>query len=533
MTTPFNDDIQEIMPDGTRIPVAHDETIDESRVTTVPTQRKVPSPSVTMFDPYADDLGYEDEERPSRWRNPRIWIAAGLLVVIIAGVVLFATRPTKQPLVFTSGQTTEGNLTLSASATGPISAGTYNLSFAANALVTEIEVHVGQQVTSGQALAKEDPTSLQDALTTAQRQLSAAQSSYNSALVGLQDAQSSQSASDASAVDAYNAIATPAAGKPTPTPQQLQTAQDQLTQAEVQAQNQVNQAQGQVNSASSQVSSSQSSVTTAQHNLAGATLSAPVSGDIASINGEVGEMSNAGSSTSSGSGSGSGGSSAFITLVNLSAMQIVAQVNEADIGNVNVGWPATFTVQAFPLDTFTGSVAAISPIGQTTSNVVTYPVTIAIDAKSASQARLFPGMTASVTITTQEAIDAILVPNTAINYARTAIRNGLITAASAQSTLVAAQQMIVNDGSLSGGKAGYVAELKNGKLTLVPIVTSLADTTNTVVMAGLQSGDTVVVGDNQQTTTVATPATGGNNIFGGGRGGRGGGGTGGGGGGGG
>ncbi len=516
MTTPFNDDIQEIMPDGTRIPIAHDETIDQSRATTVPTQRKAPVPSVTMFDPYADELGYEDEERPSRWRNPRIWIAAGLLVVILAGVLFFVTRPSKTPLAFNTGQVTEGNLTLSANATGPISAGTYNLSFAANALVTEIDVHVGQQVTAGQVIAKEDPTSLQDALTTAQRQLSAAQSGYNSALVSLQDAQSSQSASDASALDAYNSVATPGAGKPTPTPQQLQQARDQLNQSEVQAQNQVNQAQSQVNSASAQVSSAQAAVTTAQHNLANATLTAPVAGEIAAINGEVGEMSNAGGSSSSGSGAGGSGGGAFITLVNLNSLQIVAQVNEADIGNVNVGWPVSFTVQAFPQDTFTGTVASISPIGQTTSNVVTYPVTIAIDQKSASQARLFPGMTASVTITTQEAIDAILVPNTAISYARTAIRNGLITTSAAQSALVAAQQMIVNDDSLKSGTAGFVAELKNGKLTLIPIVTGLAGTSTTVVLAGLQSGDTVVVGDNQQTTS-ATPSTGGGNLFGPGR----------------
>jgi HlyD family secretion protein len=454
---------------------------------------------------FPDDDGGDIPDRPARhWLNWRVLLAVVVLVALVAGIVIWRTRPTATPIQYTNGTVVQNNLAVTVSATGPISANVYNLSFSATGTVTEIDVKVGQSVRAGQVLAKIDPTSLQNVLNSAQAQLNTAQVNYNNAEVAVTDAQKAQTDSDAVAQDAYNAVVNPGPGKPAPTSQQIQQAQDQLNQALTQAQNAVNSAQAQLTSAQAQLNSAQVQVQAAQANMSQATLAAPVSGEITAVNGSVGGSSSGGSAGSSGAGA-----SPFIQMVNLSSLQIVAQVNEADIGTVNTGQAVQFTVQAFPSDTFYGTVVGISPVGQTSSNVVTYPVTIAVDAQSASQARLFPGMTASVTITTQQAVGATLVPNTALSYARTAVTNGRISASAARAAILAAQQMITSapNGSLNAGTSSFVLEEQNGKLVAVPVVTGIASSTYTVVLAGLNVGDTVITGDNQSTTPTTTPST--------------------------
>ena len=93
-------------------------------------------------------------------------------------------------------------------------------------------------------------------------------------------------------------------------------------------------------------------------------------------------------------------------------MQVEADVDEADIGRVKVGQPVTFTVDAFPDDVFTGIVKQVRLEPTITSNVVTY--TVIIDAPN-PQEKLFPGMTAAVTIITKNQ-DGIVIPMQAIYF---------------------------------------------------------------------------------------------------------------------
>src|SRR5206468_1956364 len=86
-----------------------------------------------------------------------------------------------------------------------------------------------------------------------------------------------------------------------------------------------------------------------------------------------------------------------------------APPTQADIGKVKVGNPVSFTVSAFPGKTFAGQVLQIQPTGTTTSNVVNFAVTSSI--KSVEGTALYPGMTAQVTVTTNERDDVDVVPN--------------------------------------------------------------------------------------------------------------------------
>ena len=171
---------------------------------------------------------------------------------------------------------------------------------------------------------------------------------------------------------------------------------------------------------------------------------APVSGTVASLNGVVGQWISGGPTSSvstSSTSTSSTSSTSFVTLIDVTAPQISAAISEADIGKVQPGQKATFTLTAFPSRTFTGSVAAIEPAGTTTSNVVTYTVLIAIDP---TDVQVLPDMTATVTIITQSADNAILVPNSAISYAASQA-----TAARSQGAATTGGQ-----GAAAGGQGG-------------------------------------------------------------------------------
>lgn len=411
----------------------------------------------------------DDEEIQLRlpwWRRPALIITVVLVLVVLIGGGLFVRGRVfgSQPPQYQFASSTIGNLTIKVSATGPIgSAATYNLNFPTSGKLIEVDVRVGQQVRAGQVLAKIDATSLNDTLNQAQASVNAAWISYQNALQNLRDVKSQNN--------------------PCPTGK----TQAQCTQA-------IDQAQAQVNSAWGQYQVALAQLQTAQHNAQNATLTAPAAGTIISVNGTPGTVVG---------GGGTNSSTPFIVLEDLSKLSITAQVNEADIGGVKTGQSASFTVPAYPNHTFYGTVTAISPLGQATSNVVTYTVTISVDQHSLKGINLLPGMTANLQITTQERIGVLLVPNSAITFARNLMTSGQIDRNQVRALLANALQ---NAGSQAPqGTPAIIVELQNGRLVPKVIFTGLTDFTNTEVLSGLHEGERVVTG--QIGGTQATPAS--------------------------
>lgn len=101
----------------------------------------------------------------------------------------------------------------------------------------------------------------------------------------------------------------------------------------------------------------------------------------------------------------------FVIAQNLSDMQVDASVDESDIGRIRAGQPATFTVDAFPGQTFEGDVRQVRKAAQNIANVVTY---VAVVGFSNSAGRLLPGMTANVRIVTDQRENVLKVPNAAL-----------------------------------------------------------------------------------------------------------------------
>lgn len=508
------------------------------------------------FGPLIDDMDDMDDfdltpmppvRRPGNQRKRWLsWLIIGLLVVLLGGGIITYARLTRAPSVqYTQAAATVGNLAVTVSGTGPVQANAvYNLNFSASAPIKAIYVKVGDQVTAGQKLASLDSTSLQDAVNQAQTNVNAAQTSVNQANTNLNNTKTQQATAlniaflnEQKALSACTSSSGTTGGtgssnggnpgatpSPTATPDAAAIAncqalaKAQFTQAQQQANSSINSATNQVTSAEQQLSNANTALQTAKDNLANATLTAPHAGVIESVNGLVGETAGGGNGSSG--GSASSGSSAFIVLVDASTLNIAAQINEANIASVAVNQSAQFTVAAYPSQTFRASVTGIDTMGSTTSNVVTYLVNLAVDMQSLNDAHVYPGMTATVNITTAERISTLLVPSTALSFSTTALQNGELTRSQLGSLVSSGSST-----SATGGSRGIVIELKAGKLVPVLVTTGLTNGQFTEILSGLKEGDEVVVSQTGGTTSTGTNT----NNGGGGRGGFGGGGFGGGG----
>ncbi|MBX3389242.1 MAG: efflux RND transporter periplasmic adaptor subunit [Phycisphaeraceae bacterium] len=151
------------------------------------------------------------------------------------------------------------------------------------------------------------------------------------------------------------------------------------------------------------VAIAEASLLRARRNLAYCTITAPVSGVVIDRRVEIGQTVVASLNAPS----------LFLLAKDLTKMKVLVQVNEADIGHVIPGHPVTFTVDAFPGQTFKGEVRKVRLNATMTQNVVTYTAEIATDNPDK---KLLPYLTANVRFIVEEARDALAVPNAALRW---------------------------------------------------------------------------------------------------------------------
>ena len=155
-----------------------------------------------------------------------------------------------------------------------------------------------------------------------------------------------------------------------------------------------------LNAANASVAAAQSGVTTAQVDLAYVNIRAPISGTVASIATQQGETVAASFATPT-----------FVTIIQEAALEVIAMVDEADIGNVRRGDKIEFTTETYPDHEFQGSVTRIAPVATIISGVVNYEVAISIERDIAL---LRPDMTANVNIRTSEH-RALMLPSKCVH----------------------------------------------------------------------------------------------------------------------
>lgn len=313
----------------------------------------------------------------------------------------------------------------SVTATGTIEAVTsVTVGTQVSGIVNKLYVDYNSQVKKGQVIAELDKTNLLSELNTAKANLASAQSSLNYQAANMERYKTLYKKGLVSADEYENALLT-------------------------------------YRQAKEQVASSKENVQRAQTNLGYATITSPIDGTVISKSVEEGQTVAASFNTPE----------LFTIAKDLTNMQVVANVDEADIGNVKEGNRVTFTVDAYPDDTFEGTVKQVRLEATTTNNVVTYEVVI-----SAPNAdlKLKPGLTANVTIYTQERSGVLAVANKALRFTPTKETVG--------------KDMKIVD---CKGK-NKVWTLNGNTLTAHPVTIGQSDGINIEITKGLKQGDKIV-----------------------------------------
>lgn len=301
-------------------------------------------------------------------KKTRIWlIIVGVVIVAIAAFLITkASNSAKKELVIRTHVVNEYTVENTVTATGTIEpVETVEVGTQVSGKVEKIYVDFNDEVKKGDLLAELDKLTLNQNVSRAKASLTSAESQLNYAKLTYERTKQLYE-SNAATLAAY------------------QEAQNSYTQAQMSKKN------------------AQAAYDQAKVDLAYAEIYSPIDGIVLDRAVEVGQTVAASFSTPT-----------LFTLANdLTKMQVEADVDEADIGQVKVGQRVTFTVDAYMDDVFGGTVNQIRMKPTTTSNVVTY--TVIIDAPNPDQ-KLFPGMTASVTIVTEEQT-GLAVPAEAFNF---------------------------------------------------------------------------------------------------------------------
>ena len=295
------------------------------------------------------------------------WIGIGVVAVLIIAWFLLKGGKKEEKVSFETAKVENTNIQTSITATGTIEPVTsVTVGTQVSGIVSHLYVDYNSVVKKGQVIAELDRTNLISELNTAKANLSSAQSTA------------------AYELSNYNRYKT-------------------LYDKGLVSADEFENAQLSYMKAKEQVNTSRESVQKAQTNLGYATITSPIDGVILSKAVEEGQTVAASFNTPE----------LFVIAQDLTDMRVIADIDEADIGGVKEGQRVSFTVDAFPDDSFEGAVTQVRQEATTESNVVTYEVVI-----SAPNAdlKLKPGLTANVTIYTLEKNDVLAVPSKALRF---------------------------------------------------------------------------------------------------------------------
>lgn len=182
----------------------------------------------------------------------------------------------------------------------------------------------------------------------------------------------------------------------------------------------------------------------------------------------------------------------FVIANDLTRMQILASVDESDIGRIRQGQSVSFTVQSYPGETFTGNVSQVRLASETVNNVVSYTVVVGV---GNPKGELLPGMTATVTFICATATDALTVPNAALRFHPT-------------ESAGAAGTVTLSGGALAGGEAESVDTVwvldARGQPSALPVRIGLTDGARTQIDGtGISPGLRVIIGTGEGAASSA------------------------------
>ena len=360
----------------------------------------------------------------------KLWLVVA--VVIIVAIVAWALSGGKkeEQITFDTAAVAPANIMNSITATGTIEPVTsVTVGTQVSGIVSKLYVDYNSVVKKGQVIAELDKTNLMSQLNSAKTQLATAQSQLNYQTTN------------------FNRYKT-------------------LYQKGLVAADDFDNAKLSYTQSKEQVASAKEEVQRAQTNLGYATITSPIDGIVLSKSVEEGQTVAASFSTPE----------LFTIAQDLTNMQVVANVDEADIGDVKEGERVSFTVDAYPDDTFDGTVKQVRQEATTTNNVVTYEVVI-----SAPNAdlKLKPGLTANVTIYTAERKGVLSVPSKALRF-------------TPQKETVGKMKIV----DQTCNAKNKVWSIEGNSIVAHKVNIGMTDGTNTQILNGISAGVKVVTGLN-------------------------------------
>src|SRR5258707_10458374 len=324
----------------------------------------------------------------------RGWLIVAVAVVAIGGAVVFDLNRNTQAQHFTA-KAERGEIKDVVEATGTINAViTVQVGSQVSGTIAKLNADFNSRVRKGDIVALIDPALFKGALLQATADLENAKANLVAAQANLEKAKAGLVQTKA---DYDRAMGLFQSGI-------MSQQQVELGKANYDSANAaVNGAAASVTQAEAQVSQKKAAVEVAQTNLDYTVIRSPIDGTVVARNVDVGQTVAASLQAPT----------IFTIAQDLSKMWVYAKTDESDVGNIKVGKPVTFKVDAFPKDTFQGRVSQVRMNATTVQSVVTYDTIIEF---ANPELKLFPGMTAYVTIPVATVQTALKLPNTALRY---------------------------------------------------------------------------------------------------------------------
>ncbi len=310
----------------------------------------------------------------------RHWLIASLVVVAIAVFAAFQFKGNEKPQYFTS-KVDRGDIGEVVEATGTINAvTTVQVGSQVSGTISRLNADFNSRVKKGQVVAQIDPSLFEGALLQAKADLANAKANLVASQANLEKAQAT-------------AVQTKADYERT----------SGLTKEGVMSQQQLDLAKANADSADAAVSAAKATITQAIAQAQQKQAAVTIDGTVIARNVDVGQTVAASLQAPT----------LFTIAQDLTKMQVYASTDESDVGMIHTGQIVTFKVDAFPKDSFTGRVSQVRLNATTVQNVVTYNTIIDFDNP---EMKLFPGMTAYITIPVADVTNAMRVPNGALRY---------------------------------------------------------------------------------------------------------------------
>lgn len=357
--------------------------------------------------------------------NKKIYIGIGAAMVIALVAFFLSGDKKEKEVTYTLEEVKKQDITTSVTATGTIEPVTsVSVGTQVSGIVSHLYVDYNSMVKKGQVIAELDKTNLMSELASAKANLASAQSDlvYQKAN--------------------YTRFKT-------------------LYDKGLISANDFEQAHLSYEQARQKVTTAQQTVAKAQTNLSYATITSPIDGIVLSKSVEEGQTVAASFNTPE----------LFLIAQDLTNMQVIADIDEADIGEVREGERVTFTVDAYPEDVFNGRVTQVRQVATTSSNVVTYEVVIS--APNADM-KLKPGLTANVTIFTKETKDVLAVPSKALKFTPN-------------------EKMLTKDQKIEDCKGTTKVWMQEGNVfKALPVTIGISNGMLTEVKSGLKAGQKII-----------------------------------------